>query len=382
MTPAEFEKVFSLPFNEASSFFKEKLNIPTDKWDDLWADQHAKGFMIAGATKAVLLADFRQAVQKAIDGKMTLPEFQGEFDRIVAKHGWSYNGSRNWRSELIYNTNVRTSYMAGRWEQLLDVPDGEEVYLVYRHADGVNHPRPMHVLWNGTTLPATHVWWRTHFPPNGWGCHCTVFRATAAEYRAAVAAGKASPADLVIDPKTGAPIGIDKGWDYNVGQARDWTYKILGDKFEELPNDIAREWMQEHVAGPAFERFIEGKISGEFPVAVLREEDKAVLGTNAQTVWFSQDSLLKNKGEIPTRSAGHPELALEDYRMIPEIIDQGEVYQRSDEKLIYLFRGESVYRAVLKKTKDGSENFFLSLFASTTDANAMRQVVEKYERIR
>jgi hypothetical protein len=36
----------------------------------------------------------------------------------------------------------------------------------------------------------------------------------------------------------------------------------------------------------------------------------------------------------------------------------------------------------LKKTKDGSENYFLSLFTSSTDANAVKQVATKYERIR
>ena len=382
MTPEEYAQVFNLPFNEASSFFKDKLSIPTAVWDDLWKDQHAKGFMVAGAAKAELLADFRQAVQKSVDGGMALKDFQSRFDEIVTTHGWSYNGSRNWRSELIYNTNVRTSYMAGRCQQLTDVPDGQVVYLVYRHADGVRHPRPIHQSWNGITLPSTDPWWKTHFAPNGWGCHCTVFRATAAEYRAALSAGKVPAADMAIDPKTGAPIGIDKGWDYNVGQAADRTYKILGDKFEGLPNDIARAWMKEHIQGPAFERFVEGKISSEFPVAVLKDTDMAALDTKAQTVWFSQDSLLKNKGEIPTRSAGHPELSLEDYRMIPEIIDQGEVYQRSDERLIYLLRGEQVYRAVLKKNKAGSENYFLSMFGSSTDANAMKQVVAKYKKVR
>jgi hypothetical protein len=374
MTPEEYQSVFKLPFNEASSFFEKKLNIGTLAFDDLQKDQHAKGFMTAGANKSELLADFRGAVQQSIDGTMTLPQFQSKFDEIVATHGWSYNGSRNWRSELIYNTNVRTSYMAGRWQQLTDVPDGEVVYLVYRHADGVRHPRPEHVSWDGIILPSTDPWWTTHFPPNGWGCHCTVFRATAGEYRAAVAAGRVPPAHLAIDPKTEAPIGIDKGWDYNVGQAAESSYQILGNKFESLPNDIARAWMAEHVAGPAFERFMEGKISGEFPVAVLNEADKTALDTTTQTVWMSQETLSEHL-------TSHPDIALEDYRLIPTVLDQGEVYQQSDERLIYLQQGEKLYRAALKKTKDGTENYFLTLF-TTSEEKAEIEVRKKYKRIR
>jgi hypothetical protein len=372
VTDKEYNAVFNLPFKEASSFFRQKLNIPTERWDDLWKDQHAKGFMSAGAMKADLLSDFRDSLQKAMDGQLTKKEFQSQFDTIVSKHGWSYNGSPGWRSALIYDTNVSTAYQAGRWQQFVE---GGARYLRYVHADGIAHPRPLHLAWNGTTLPIDHPFWKTHYPPNGWRCHCRAVRADQGEVTDAPTAWSK------INPATGAMDGIDKGWDYNVGQAADKSYKILGDKFETLPNDIARAWMTEHVGGPAFERFIEGRISGEFPVAVLAEADMMALDTTAQTVWFSQDSLLKNKGAIPARSKGHPELTLDDYRMIPEIIDRGEVYRQGDVKLIYLFSDGQVYRAALKRTKDGSENYFLSLF-ETTDKKNMAEVAAIYERIR
>ena len=125
--------------------------------------------MVAGAYKADLLSDFRDAVDKAIAQGTTLEEFRKDFDATVARHGWSYNGTRNWRSEVIYNTNIRTSYAAGRWEQLQD-PDVKAFYgyLVYRHGDS-RVPRPQHLAWNGLTLPADDPWWKTHYPPNGWG---------------------------------------------------------------------------------------------------------------------------------------------------------------------------------------------------------------------
>ena len=31
--------------------------------------------------------------------------------------GWA-NGGRNWRTRVIFETNLRTSYAAGRWQQL------------------------------------------------------------------------------------------------------------------------------------------------------------------------------------------------------------------------------------------------------------------------
>lgn len=72
---------------------------------------------------------------------------------------------------------------------------------------------------------------------------------------------------------------------------------------------------------------------------------------------------------------------MDDYRLIPEIIDKGEVYKRSDLKLIYLNRNGKLYRLVLKRTSDGTENYFLSLF-ETKDRLADLQVRDTFERIR
>ena len=87
----------------------------------------------------------------------------------MAKHGWDYNGGRNWRSRVIYETNLATSHAAGRWEQLQGAP-----YWQYRHADWVQHPRHQHLAWDGLVLAKDDPFWQTHFPPNGWGCQCSV----------------------------------------------------------------------------------------------------------------------------------------------------------------------------------------------------------------
>jgi len=196
--------------------------------------------MVAGAYKADLLADFRSAVEKAIADGTTLEEFRNDFDGIVAKHGWSYNGSRDWRSEIIYSTNVRQAYNAGRWEQLTD-PEQLQVlpYLTYKHGDS-RVPRPMHLAWDGTTLPADDPWWNTHFPQNGWGCKCRVFGSTRSEYAAAQQKGLTTAPPSPIDPKTGEPIGIDKGFGFNVGKAAmEQDHRVLLSALQRLPPDIA-----------------------------------------------------------------------------------------------------------------------------------------------
>lgn len=168
MTPSA--KYLNLPFDEAISFFRQKLlNLPTERWNDLWKDQHAAAFVVAGAMKGELLADLRGAVDKGIADGTTLAEFRRDFDKLVERHGWKYKGNRGWRTATIFNTNLSTAYAAGHWEQMTD-PDvlATRPYLRYVGTSSKD-PRPEHLAWAGVVLLADDPWWRTHYPPNGWG---------------------------------------------------------------------------------------------------------------------------------------------------------------------------------------------------------------------
>lgn len=162
-----------LPFDEQIRFFRSKLGnlIPTERWTDVWKSQHDRGFMVAGAAKADLLADLARAVDGAIAEGKSIGWFRQQFDEIVGRHGWAYTGERNWRTRVIYQTNLSTSYAAGRLAQLRD-PELQKLkpYWMYKHNDSVLHPRPLHQSWDGLTLPADHPWFKAHYPPNGWGC--------------------------------------------------------------------------------------------------------------------------------------------------------------------------------------------------------------------
>lgn len=159
----------AMPFLEAIEFFRQKLNMPTATWKDIWQEMHTRAFTVAGAMKADLIQDLREAVDKAITEGVSLNEFRKDFDKTVQKHGWAYKGGRNWRTNVIFHTNVRTAYSTGRYNQMTD-PDVLKArpYWEYRHGDSIN-PRPHHLAWDGLTLPADDPWWDTHYTPNGWG---------------------------------------------------------------------------------------------------------------------------------------------------------------------------------------------------------------------
>ncbi|MEO5327298.1 MAG: hypothetical protein H7829_03550 [Magnetococcus sp. THC-1_WYH] len=62
----------SLPFEEAIRFFRGKVNMPSEHWDDFLKDTHNTAFVVAGATKADLLNDIRLAVDQGISQGTTL----------------------------------------------------------------------------------------------------------------------------------------------------------------------------------------------------------------------------------------------------------------------------------------------------------------------
>lgn len=221
----------SLPFSEQIEFFRRKLNIPTEGWTDIYGAEHDWAFMVAGANRNALVEDFRQAVEKAIAGGGTLEQFRRDFDRIVATHGWSYNGGRNWRSRVIYETNLRSSYMAGRHQQLLELRT-RRPYWVYEHDDAVEHPRPLHESWDGLVLRWDDPWWQTHFPINAWGCQCSVRALSEADLKRMGKDGPdQAPAINWVTHTIGqrspngprevvVPDGIDPGFEHVPGQSR------------------------------------------------------------------------------------------------------------------------------------------------------------------
>jgi hypothetical protein len=236
---------FRKPFAEQVAAWRLRLGElrPTASSADPGYTDFARAFMVAGAVKADLLADLAAAVDRAIVEGTGYAAFKRDFQAIVEKHGWhSYTGSetekgREWRMRTIYRTNMRTTYMAGRHAQLVD---GNYRFWVYRHS-GAAHPRLDHLSWDGVALPPDHPFWRTHYPPNGWGCGCL---AEGARTEKGIRRAGGNPDKKLPegwdrrDPKTGAPPGIGKGWAKSPEPDAAGVIVSLKDKLPGLPAPI------------------------------------------------------------------------------------------------------------------------------------------------
>jgi len=235
----------SVPFNEAIEHFRGKLNIPAKHWDDMLGEVNAKGFTVAGATKADLLGDLFNDVEKALSSGGNITAFRKSFDKTVAKHGWTYKGKRGWRTRVIYDTNLRTSHMAGKWQQFQRAKTNRP-FLQYLTV-GDQRVRPDHQSWNSTVLPVDDSWWSSHFPPNGWGCRCTVRSLSQSQLdrEGLTPLNEAPPIKKTerINAASGevyghVPKGIDVGWDYNVGKAWLGPDIAFGEKIMAMPTAV------------------------------------------------------------------------------------------------------------------------------------------------
>lgn len=334
---ADLAGTFRKPFAEQVAAFRIRLGnrLPTQAWDDLRRDMHDTAFVVAGAQQADLLADLGDAVRKSIEDGTTFETFKKDFRAIVEKrgwHGWTGEGSlrgEEWRMRTIYRTNLRTSYMSGRYAQL---QAGNFRYWIYKHS-GAAHPRLDHMSWDGLAFSPDDPFWDTHYPPNGWGCGCKVRGANSARSVERVGGDltKPRPDDWnTLDPRTGAPPGIDKLWDYAPGQSVSNAVSVIAGKLDAYPAQITPDLLKMLSGGRAFERWYENPI-GDWPIAQITADAAARISAPTRIVSVPPGVLEKQKRQ-------HPDIALADYRDIQQALDEAtHVIRETPEKLVFIY---------------------------------------------
>lgn len=373
---------FRRPFPEQVAAFRARLGdlVPTRVWTDLENQMHDRAFMVAGAMKADLLADLAGAVDRVIAEGIGLEEFKKDFLGIAQRHGWSgwtgqgTKAGEHWRARVIYRTNMRTTYAAGRMAQLR--AEGFR-YWIYRHG-GSLHPREAHLGWDGLILPADHPFWATHAPPNGWGCSCYILGANsmAQARRLGGDPTKVLPEDWSApDPRTGAPDGIDKGWDYAPGASVSDLVSALSRRLHALPEapsiDLIRDWLQ----GGAFRDWAKSP-QGFWPVARLQADEQAFLGVDRPVVFLSPETLAKQV----TR---HGEIGLDEYRLIQGILSApGERLRQDARNVAYVVNdpARQGYVLILKAVARANEVFVTSFYRLSKDGGEAAREIRRLRR--
>jgi SPP1 gp7 family putative phage head morphogenesis protein len=313
-------KYGGLKYTESIDFLKKKSSLKTRHWDSLNTGAHIKAFTIAGALKTDLLNDIRSATQSAIDNGTTITEFRKAFDKTIKKHGWNYKGKRGWRTRVIYGTNLRTAHAAGKWHKIQETKK-ERPYLQYITV-GDERTRDEHTAWNGTVLKADDPFWNTHYPPNGWGCRCTVRTLNKSQAKKmGISAAPEIKKEQRIDRKTGEVYqgidGIDTGWDYNVG--REDIYNNMTDVYRKIDPIIGNMLLKKLVTNKAvLTGWLANSTKQFLPISKLPNDIKTALKSDNDLLLLSNDTMIKQIKK-------HSDLGVDDFAQISDVLLTGKV---------------------------------------------------------
>ncbi|RUQ35236.1 MAG: hypothetical protein EKK69_15050 [Candidatus Competibacteraceae bacterium] len=253
-------------------------------------------------------------------------------------------------------------------------------YWRYRHSPASVDPRKEHVAWDGLILKHDDPWWTAHTPPNGFGCKC---------YIETLAERDMKKQGLEVTDKAKIPFkdgGVDKGWDYQPGKtwfpdlnkydkqtARTMVANNLQDGvfqrwYEFLQSRVAETLKKPEYAALLAQKGKEAKDTllkklradqahGEaYPVAILDEEVRQLLGVSTQTVLFSDYDAVK---QIISREG--QAFTAEDYLAVQATVEQARlIVQVGDFKYAFLPQGRKVYVAILQRTEVGHEVYLKS----------------------
>ncbi len=365
------------PQDAIAAFVRRGLLQPSFRWQDVWQEEHARAFTVAGVLQLDVLKAFQDEIDLSLREGRSLADFAqrirpqlvkagfwGDVDVTDPKTGEQRTTTFNdARLRLIYDVNLRQSHAAGRWARI-ERNKASHPFVMYRtrHDERV---RQSHKPWHGLVLPVDAPFWKTHFPPNGWRCRCTAFAVSERDVQKYVAAGEpvkrsAPPAQTVdyVNPHTGqvlpVPRGIDPGFGYNPGRVQGGALtERVNTALVATPAPVAKAVLQQSLAQSVFTEFVRKPLAGQMlPVAVLPAEDAALIRAQTTVVNLSADTAIKQLDH-------HPEIQPADYLNVQRAIDEGEKIQDGEFSLVYLLEQDGWVVAV-KATRSG-----LGLFISS-----------------
>ncbi len=372
---------------EALEYLSRRKIKPTKGWTDLWHGEHARYFTVAQSVYADVLNDIYNAVEDSLKEGLTLQDFKKNLTPILQAKGWWGKtqdgvqlGSPR-RLEIIYDTNLRTSLSAARWERVQRHKESMP-YLMYICVMDEN-TRDEHRQWHNMILPIDHPFWQTHFPPNGWRCRCIVRQLSAGQMQRE---GLKVSKDPIVkyrnwqDKSTGevkpVPEGIAPGFDYNVGVAglRVKAREQVANKMKNLNPQIADNAINQIVKTEDFAEFF-AKPQGYYAIGVVDDLIKNTLQAQTSVCLLSDETLLKNKDH-------HPDLTLDEYIKINGYLKNYDMLvQDTDNSVVAIKQDEGrQYWLAVKVTRRKNE-IFINTYHLTRE-HQIETLLKKGKRIK
>jgi SPP1 gp7 family putative phage head morphogenesis protein len=264
---------FDLAPEKAVEFFRSKGLKPSFSSLDVLDDERARSFIIDKMMNLDLLSDVKGYVERVISEGWTFKRFREELEPELVRRGWWGRGEIKdpatgevrevqlgsvRRLQLIYDTNLSTAYAAGHWAHIRE--NAQTAPYVQYSAVLDARTRAQHRAWNGLVLRHDDPWWKTHTPPVGYNCRCTVIQL---DERSLAKLGKSGPdkAPPTIyrdwtNPRTGeiekVAVGADPGWGHPPPVSRaEEAISLAREKAARAPPELRAaflEWIDNDIA--------------------------------------------------------------------------------------------------------------------------------------
>lgn len=166
-----------LPFAEAIEAFRGRLPLSPEEYHTLSDEAKTRAFTLSGVASEDLIGEVFKGIDRAIAEGETFESFSKTFLQKLEK-AWGKDAPHRLRT--VFETNVQSSYQAGRYKALTDPAVLAERNLFMYDAVNDGRTRPAHRALDGKVVRADDPFWDTHYPPNGWRCRCGVISLTEA----------------------------------------------------------------------------------------------------------------------------------------------------------------------------------------------------------
>ena len=335
---------FNVPFTQMREYINaKKAVLPSETWQGIDFAAHSHAFAITGAVKLEFLHDVKKSIEDAANNGTGFAKWKKQFRAAVKGHGGDNEINTKpsgevtateagnlhipllskWRQRVIYETNMKSAYAAGKYARLTD-EDGLTNFPYWQYVHGYygkpNEPRDEHVKWDGMILPANHPWFDTHFPPNGWNCNCGVEQISAKEAK--------------VTERPSGKNDVPPEWATNVGindaagaqslmrhieriSSKGGEYKIIAQKaFEHLKENSAK------IYGKTLDVWVDEVFDGNY---TKQKKERTVAITDEGIITADKESV---NHAIRTKKPTQQRLSREQAKELPAFIADAEsVYE-------------------------------------------------------
>ncbi|QMT33459.1 phage minor head protein [Conchiformibius steedae DSM 2580] len=168
--------------------------LPSYSHYDVWLYEHSVSFAVAKMMDMDLLAETKAALQTAMQNGTAYRDFEKRLKPFLMARGWwgeqvmtdpadgvvkTVQLGSTRRLRVIFQTNMATAYAAGRWQRIQAYQD-DFPFLKYIPSVA-EQKRQSHMSYYNRIWRVSDPIWQTIYPPNGYGCQCTVRQLTEAQ---------------------------------------------------------------------------------------------------------------------------------------------------------------------------------------------------------